>query len=127
MTGSLSEFASTFAESSAYRDTHRGYQLMISGEIFRGRYRDSYSAPKAIEPNRALEYRIRLPQVNHTFKAGHRLMVQVQSSWFPLYDRNPQTFVPSIMDAQPAQYRPATHSIHRSAAHASRIELNVAQ
>jgi putative CocE/NonD family hydrolase len=103
-----------------------GYQLMISGEIFRGRYRDSFSAPKAIEPNRALEYRIRLPQVNHTFKAGHRLMVQVQSSWFPLYDRNPQTFVPSIMDAQPAQYRPATHSIHRSAAHASRIELNVA-
>ena len=63
---------------------------MVSADILRGRYREDFSVARAIEPNKVLEYRIRLPQLNHTFLPGHRIMVQVQSSWFPLYDRNPQ-------------------------------------
>jgi uncharacterized protein len=102
-----------------------GYQLMIAGEILRGRYRRSFEQPEAITPDRALEYLIRLPQVNHTFRPGHRLVVQIQSTWFPLYDRNPQRFVPAIMDATAEDYQPATHRIHTNAVHASRIELHV--
>ena len=71
-----------------------GYQLPVSMDIFRGRYRESFSDPKAIAPNTPLPYRFILPTANHVFLPGHRIMVQVQSSWFPLYDRNPQTFVP---------------------------------
>ncbi|HEX7545403.1 MAG TPA: CocE/NonD family hydrolase, partial [Gemmatimonadaceae bacterium] len=73
-----------------------GYQLAIAMDIFRGRYRESFETPKAIEANKALTYRFALPTANHVFLPGHRIMVQVQSSWFPLYDRNPQTFVPNI-------------------------------
>ncbi len=102
-----------------------GYQQMISADIFRGRYREEFSSPKAIEPNKVLEYRIRLPQANHTFLPGHRIMVQVQSSWFPLYDRNPQSFVPNIMFAPPESYIKATHRIWRTAAQSSAIELPV--
>ena len=102
-----------------------GYQQMISADILRGRYREDFSSPKAIEPNKVLEYRIRLPQVNHTFLPGHRIMVQIQSSWFPLYDRNPQSFVPNIMFAPPESYMKATHRIWRTAAQASAIELPV--
>jgi len=102
-----------------------GYQLMISGEIFRGRYRENHEEPIAIVPNKALDYSIPLPHVNHTFKAGHRLMVQVQSTWFPLYDRNPQTFVPSIMTAPPEAYKSQTHSIHHGPDNQSYIELLV--
>jgi putative CocE/NonD family hydrolase len=91
-----------------------GYQLMISGEIFRGRYRENYEIPVPIEPDRVLEYEIPLPQVNHTFLPGHRIMVQVQSSWFPLYDRNPQTYVPSIMRAPDSTYKAQRHRIHHS-------------
>ncbi|MGH8148214.1 MAG: CocE/NonD family hydrolase, partial [Rhodanobacteraceae bacterium] len=81
-----------------------GYQLAVAMDIFRGRYRESLVDPKAIEPEQPLEYRFALPAVNHVFLPGHRIMVQVQSSWFPLYDRNPQTFVPSIFTAEPADY-----------------------
>ena len=102
-----------------------GYQQMISADIFRGRYREDFASPKAIEPNKVLEYRIRLPQANHTFLPGHRIMVQIQSSWFPLYDRNPQSFVPNIMFAPPESYIKATHRIWRTAAQASAIELPV--
>jgi putative CocE/NonD family hydrolase len=116
-----------FPDQDAFEPEMSGYQFMVSGEILRGRYRESFSEPKAIAANRVLEYGIRMPQVNHTFRRGHRLMVQVQSSWFPLYDRNPQTFVPSIMDAKPADYRAATHSIHRGGKQASHIELQVAR
>ena len=70
-----------------------GYQLMVSADIFRGRYRESFETPKAIASDRPLPYRFALPTANHVFLPGHRIMVQVQSSWFPLYDRNPQTFV----------------------------------
>ena len=102
-----------------------GYQQMVSADIFRGRYREDFSAPKPIAPGQVLEYRIRLPQVNHTFLPGHRVMVQVQSSWFPLYDRNPQTYVPNIMFAPPESYVKATHRVFRTAAQASAIELPV--
>ena len=80
-----------------------GYQLMISADIFRGRYRENLAQPKAIAANQPLLYRYALPTANHVFLPGHRIMVQVQSSWFPLYDRNPQTFVPDIFWAKPAR------------------------
>ncbi|MET0551931.1 MAG: CocE/NonD family hydrolase [Vicinamibacteria bacterium] len=102
-----------------------GYQLMVSADIFRGRYREGYAAPKALVAGEPLAYRIPLPTANHVFKKGHRLMVQVQSSWFPLYDRNPQTFVPSIFEAKPGDYRKATQRIHHAPERASRIVLPV--
>jgi hypothetical protein len=100
-------------------------EIMIAANIFRGRYRESLEQPAPIKANRALEYRFPLPETNHTFLPGHRLMVQVQSSWFPLYDLNPQTWVSSIMDAPPEAYRAARQRIHTSAAQPSRIELPV--
>ncbi len=102
-----------------------GYQFMISGDILRGRYRRDFSHPQAIAAGKPLEYTIRLPQVEHTFEPGHRIMVQVQSSWFPLYDRNPQVFLPSIMEAKASDYRPATQTIYHDAEHPSRIDLQV--
>ena len=103
-----------------------GYQLMVSGDIFRGRYRESFETPKAISADTPLKYRFALPTANHVFLPGHRIMVQVQSSWFPLYDRNPQTFVPNIFWAKPADYRKATQRIHHAPDHASFVELPVA-
>jgi len=105
--------------------TMGGYQQMISADIFRGRYREDFSNPKPLEPDAVLEYRIRLPQANHTFLPGHRVMVQIQSSWFPLYDRNPQSFVPNIMFAEPESYIKATQRIWRTATQASAIEFPV--
>ncbi len=102
-----------------------GYQQMVSADILRGRYREDFSVAKPIEPGKVLEYRIRLPQLSHTFLPGHRIMVQVQSSWFPLYDRNPQSFVPNIMYAPPESYVKATHRVWRTAGQASAIELPV--
>lgn len=102
-----------------------GYQLPISLDIFRGRYRDSFSAPTAIPAGQVQRYRFRLPTVNHVFQPGHRIMVQVQSSLFPLYDRNPQTFVPNIFLARPQDYKAATVTIERGGANASAIELPV--
>ncbi|HJW99571.1 MAG TPA: CocE/NonD family hydrolase C-terminal non-catalytic domain-containing protein, partial [Terriglobales bacterium] len=83
-------------------------------------------APKAIEANKPLLYKFALPTVNHVFLPGHRIMVQVQSSWFPLYDRNPQTFVPSIFWAKPGEYRKATQRIYHALGQASYVELPVA-
>jgi putative CocE/NonD family hydrolase len=102
-----------------------GYQLMVSGEIMRGRYRESLETPKAIAPGAVTPYRVRMPVANHTFVPGHRIMVQVQSSWFPLYDRNPQTFVENIGKAQPGDYRAATHRIWFTPEQASFVELPV--
>jgi uncharacterized protein len=102
-----------------------GYQLAVAMEIFRGRYRESLEHPKAIAPDRPLAYRIVLPTTNHVFQRGHRIMVQVQSSWFPLYDRNPQTFVPSVFFAGPADYVKATHRVYRAGDTASFLELPV--
>ncbi len=100
-----------------------GYQLMIAADIFRGRYRESLENPKALESGKPLLYRFALPNANHVFLPGHRIMVQVQSSWFPLYDRNPQTFVPNIFWAKPSDYRAATQRVYHSAAEASFVEL----
>jgi len=102
-----------------------GYQLMISADIFRGRYRESLEQAKAIAANEPLVYRYALPTANHVFLPGHRIMVQVQSSWFPLYDRNPQTFVPNIFWAKPEDYQKATQRIYHAPGHASFIELPV--
>jgi len=100
-----------------------GYQLAVSMDILRGRYREGFTAAKAIKSNQPLEYRFALPNCNHVFLPGHRLMVQIQSSWFPLYDRNPQTFVPNIFLAQASDYRKATVRIHHSAKQATFIAL----
>ncbi len=102
-----------------------GYQLGIAMDIFRGRYRGSFEAPKAIEPGKPLAYRFTLPTANHVFQPGHRIMVQVQSSWFPLYDRNPQTFVPNIFFARPEDYRKATQRVYHAPGTASFISLPV--
>jgi predicted acyl esterase len=102
-----------------------GYQLMISADILRGRYRDSLSNPKAIPPDQKQLYRFALPNANHVFLPGHRIMVQVQSSWFPVYDRNPQTYVDNIFFAKPADYKKATIKIFDGGSNASFVELPV--
>ena len=103
-----------------------GYQLAIAMDIFRGRYRESFAEPKAIEPGKPLTYRFALPPANHVFLPGHRIMVQVQSSWFPLYDRNPQTFVENIFWAKPEDYKKATQRVYHAPGAASSVELPVA-
>jgi putative CocE/NonD family hydrolase len=100
-----------------------GYQLMVSADIFRGRYRQSLETAKPIASGEPLVYRFALPTANHVFLPGHRLMVQVQSSWFPLYDRNPQSFVPNIFWAKPADYRRAVQRIYHAPGQASFVEL----
>ena len=107
--------------------TMAGYQLGIGIEIFRGRYVQSFSAPAPLEPGKTYAFQWTLPNVNHVFRPGHRIMVQVQSSLFPLYDRNPQSWVPSIMEAKPADYVKATQTIHRGGEAASAVWLPVAQ
>lgn len=91
-----------------------GYQLMISADVFRGRYRESLEFAKAIKSNEPLKYRFALPTANHVFLPGHRIMVQIQSSWFPLYDRNPQTFVKNIFWAKPEDFQKATQRIYNT-------------
>jgi putative CocE/NonD family hydrolase len=100
-----------------------GYQLMIAADVFRGRFRESFEFPKPIASNTPLLYRFVLPTANHVFLPGHRIMVHIQSSWFPLYDRNPQTFVKSIFWAKPEDYKKATQRIYNTPGKASFIEL----
>jgi putative CocE/NonD family hydrolase len=102
-----------------------GYQLPIGMDIFRGRYRESIEHPSAIPSGKVQRYRFELPSANHVFLPGHRIMVQVQSSWFPLYDRNPQTYVENIFFAKPGDYRKATQRVFRSGDTASFIALPV--
>jgi|SRR5579859_1138272 len=102
-----------------------GYQLMVSADIFRGRYRESLETAKPIAPDKPLLYHFALPTANHVFLPGHKIMVQVQSSWFPLYDRNPQTFVPSIFWAKPEDYRKAVQRVYHAPGQTSFIELPV--
>ena len=98
---------------------------MVSADIMRGRYHQGFDQPAPVEPGAVVEYRFRMPHASHTFLPGHRIMVQVQSSWFPLYDRNPQTWVDNIAFARPEDYRAATHRVHHAASAASFIELPV--
>ena len=101
-----------------------GFQQLLRGEVFRGKFRESFETPKAFAPNQAALVKFTLPDVLHTFRAGHRLMVQIQSSWFPLVDRNPQTFV-DIYHAKPSDFRAATHTLFRAPDKASLIAVNV--
>jgi putative CocE/NonD family hydrolase len=102
-----------------------GYELMIADEIFRGRFRESFEHPQAIVPNQVTPFHIDLHTNDHAFLKDHRIMVQIQSSWFPLYDRNPQTFVANIFRARATDYQPATQKVFRSKAHASHVVLPV--
>jgi putative CocE/NonD family hydrolase len=101
----------------------RGYQLMTNEEIFRGRYLDSLAQGRALRAGSVREYRFSLHDVDHVFKAGHTVMVEIQSTWFPLYDRNPQTFVPNIMTATPEDYKPATITIYSDPDHDSNLQM----
>jgi uncharacterized protein len=102
-----------------------GYQLPVAMDILRGRFRESFANAKPIASNTPLLYKFALPTTNHVFLPGHRIMVQIQSSWFPLYDRNPQTFVPNIFWAKPADYKKAEHRIFHEPSHASFVELPI--
>jgi uncharacterized protein len=104
-----------------------GYQLAVAMDILRGRYREGFVTAKPIKANAPLTYEFKLPPTNHVFLPGHKLMVQVQSSWFPLYDRNPQTFVPSIFEAKSADYKQATQRVYHSGKNASYLALPVVE
>ena len=103
-----------------------GYQLMVAEEILRGRYRNSFTQPEPVKPSEVNEYKWSLHGVDHTFLKGHRMMVEVQSSWFPLYDRNPQTFVPNIMAAPASAYRAETVTLYDSPRYPSHLVLPLA-
>ena len=105
--------------------TMRGYQLLTNAEIFRGRYLAGYDKPAALAPGSIHEYKFSLHDVDHVFKAGHTVMVEIQSTWFPLYDRNPQTFVPNIMKAKLTDYKTATITVYSGPGHDSAIEVPV--
>ena len=114
-----------YPASNGERPEMGGYQLPVSLDIFRGRYRQSFEKPSAIPAGQVQEYKFRLPTMNYVFKPGHRIMVQVQSSLFPLYDRNPQTYVPNIFFAKPADYQAATMTVEHGAPGASAVLLPV--
>jgi predicted acyl esterase len=101
-----------------------GYQQLVRGDVFRGRFRESFEQPEAFQPGKMAAIHFTMADVFHTFRRGHRVMVQVQSSWFPLVDRNPQTFV-DITTAKPGDFRPATHRVYRAASAASSISVPV--
>lgn len=101
-----------------------GYQQLIRGDVFRGKFRNSFETPEPFEPGKVTKLAFTIPDVCHTFRRGHRVMVQVQSSWFPLVDRNPQTFV-NIPTAKPEDFRKATHRIYRGANAASALTVQV--
>jgi putative CocE/NonD family hydrolase len=102
-----------------------GYELMVAEDIMRGRYRSGFDRPAAITPNSVQEFPVNLHEQLYRFLPGHRIMVQVQSSWFPLYDRNPQTYVPNIFDAKPSDFHAEEHRVYHGGPCASRIELGV--
>ncbi|MDJ1471713.1 CocE/NonD family hydrolase [Xanthocytophaga flava] len=102
-----------------------GYQMLVRGEPFRARFRNSYEKPEALTANQPTEVSFVMPDINHTFKKGHRIMVQIQSTWFPLVDRNPQKYVDNIYDAKDSDYQKATQRIYHSPDKATYIELNV--
>ena len=104
-----------------------GYQLMVANEVFRGRYRRSFEHPEAIPPDEIVAYSIDLHSQDYCFRKGHRIMVQVQSSWFPLIDRNPQTFVPNIFEAKAGDFRAAIQRVYRSTKYPSHLALPIVQ
>ena len=102
-----------------------GYQLMIAGDVFRGRYHKSFEKPEPVPADKIVKYQIGFPANDHTFKKGHRIMVQIQSTWFPIIDRNPQRFVDNIFKAKDSDFQKATQRIFRSGENASYIALPV--
>jgi len=102
-----------------------GYELMINSDILRARFRNGFSKPEPLTPSKVEAYTINLHGADHVFKKGHRIMVQVQSTWFPIYDRNPQKFVPNIYQAKASDYQTALQKIYHSVEFASCIELPV--
>ena len=99
------------------------YEQLVRGEVFRGRFRNGYDQPEAFEPNKISKIAYEMPDVNHTFRTGHRIMVQVQSTWFPLVDLNPQKFVPNIYNAEPSDFQKAAERVYHSAANRSHINV----
>ncbi len=102
-----------------------GYQMLLRSEVFRGRFRNDYAKPEPFKPGEVTRVRFELLDVLHRFQKGHRLMVQIQSTWFPLVDRNPQTFVDNIYFAKPEDFRKATHRVYRSAAHPTSLSVGI--
>ena len=100
-----------------------GYQLLIAGEPLRGRFRKSFEKPEPVEPGKVEEYTIDLNWGHHRFRKGHKIMIQVSSTWFPVIDRNPQKFVPNIFEAEDADFQKAAQTVHRSPAHPSHVVL----
>ena len=101
-----------------------GYQQLVRGDVFRGKFRNSFEKPEPFEPGKVSKVEFSMPDILHTFRRGHRVMVQVQSSWFPLVDRNPQTFV-NIHTASEADFHKATQRIYSSPNAASSIAVQV--
>jgi predicted acyl esterase len=99
-----------------------GYQMLVRGDIFRGKYRNSFTYPEPFTPSEVTRVKFTLPDVYHTFKRGHKIMVQIQSSWFPLFDRNPQTFTNIYLCGEEA-FQKATHRVYRSAEHPTRLKF----
>ena len=114
-----------YPDSVAGRPDFGGYELMVTGDIMRGRYAKSWQDPAPIPANQVVPFTVDLHQQSYTFRRGHRIMVQVQSTWFPLYDRNPQTFVPNIFQAKAGDYQPQTHRIYRTVQYASHLEVDI--
>jgi predicted acyl esterase len=102
-----------------------GYQMMVRSEVIRGRFRNSYEVPEPFEPDQPTQVELILQDVLHTFQAGHRIMIQVQNTWFPLVDRNPQTFVENIFLADEEDFVPATQRLYRSRRYSSQIRLGL--
>lgn len=120
-------FPDDLKDEPAYKDLPEteSYQMLIRGEPFRARFRNSFEKPEALTPNRIEKVAFTMPGSAHTFKKGHRIMIQIQSSWFPLVDRNPQKFVPNIFEASEGDFQPANHRVYRSTQNATRIELPI--
>lgn len=102
-----------------------GYQQIVTADVLRGRFRKSFETPLPVKPNEVVEYKVDLLQSDHTFQKGHKIMVQVQSTWFPVIDRNPQKFVPNIFTAKASDYVKAEHRVYRSGANASKVMVSV--
>jgi predicted acyl esterase len=103
-----------------------GYELMIANDVLRGRFRNSFEKPEPVKPDEPNAYAIDLHGINHVFKKGHSIMIQVQSTWFPIIDRNPQKFVPNIFEATESDFQITTQKVFRSANYPSYIQLPVA-
>jgi uncharacterized protein len=123
----IAKLIDVYPENHAREPKMGGYQLMIANEVLRGRFRKSFEKPEPIKPGEINEFLIDLHTDDHCFRAGHKVMVQIQSTWFPLIDRNPQKFVDSIFEAQESDYQPATQRIYRSARYPSHVVLPVAR